>query len=63
MDGEIMTICYCPKCERYHKIRIRWIGRGIPRIYCRCCKGQCELSEDIYYPNPMEAFREQEGAC
>ena len=58
-DGEEMTTCWCPKCECFHEMRLRWIGRGIPRIYCRCCKGQHELSDEVIYPNPQEAFREQ----
>jgi transposase-like protein len=60
MDGEQMTDCWCPKCESFHRIRIRWIGRGIPRIYCRYCKGQCELTAEIIYPVPQI---EREGSC
>ena len=30
--------CFCPKCLKYHKAKINWIGRGIPRVYCKSCK-------------------------
>jgi len=62
-EGEEMTTCWCPKCETFHKIRMHWIGRGIPRIYCSCCKRISELNEEIIYPNPQNIFREMEGIC
>lgn len=33
-----VTQCKCPKCERIHKLRILWIGRGMPRKFCPLCK-------------------------
>jgi transposase-like protein len=32
------TECYCPICEKKHKVMMNWIGRGIPRKFCRECK-------------------------
>lgn len=58
MDGERMTRCWCPKCERFHKMRIIWIGRGVPYKYCRRCKNKYELSGEQIYPDPRESFRE-----
>ena len=36
--NEPFTECICPKCGTIHKMRIRWIGRGIPRKFCEKCK-------------------------
>lgn len=33
-----MTRCRCPKCDKHHKIKLRWIGNGMPRIFCQECK-------------------------
>ena len=32
------TKCICPKCGRKHKVKMRWIGRGVPRKFCPPCK-------------------------
>jgi hypothetical protein len=33
-----MVKCYCPCCETYHKMRLNWTGRGIPRKICKTCQ-------------------------
>lgn len=35
--------CMCPKCERKHKIKMKWTGRGVPRVYCRACREEIRL--------------------
>lgn len=32
------TECFCPRCRRTHKMKIRWIGRGMPKKYCFECR-------------------------
>jgi len=29
--------CICPKCEKIHKKKLYFTGRGTPRIYCTSC--------------------------
>lgn len=41
------TECLCPKCGVVHKMRIKWIGRGIPRKFCDKCKLKL-YEENIY---------------
>jgi hypothetical protein len=31
------VICECPKCGLEHKIKMIWIGKGLPRKYCSQC--------------------------
>ena len=31
------TKCKCPKCDKIHKTKLDWQGRGIPRVYCPVC--------------------------
>jgi hypothetical protein len=35
---EQSTLCKCPRCEKLHKMRIHWVGNGIPRKYCTPCR-------------------------
>lgn len=30
--------CICPKCGRRHSMSFRWIGRGVPRKFCKSCR-------------------------
>jgi transposase-like protein len=30
--------CICPGCGKMHVMKIRWIGRGVPRKFCQHCK-------------------------
>lgn len=41
--------CYCPRCEKTHYMRIKWIGSGKAYKYCQ----QCRYMTGIYrrYPN------------
>lgn len=39
-SNESWTECFCPKCETKHKVKMNWIGRGTPKIFCKCCRGQ-----------------------
>jgi hypothetical protein len=34
------TECVCPKCEKRHSMRLKWIGRGIPKKFCERCKAR-----------------------
>ena len=46
-----MTECICPKCRKQHEIRMRWVGRGVPRIYCDSCKHLVGGIYDLLYGN------------
>jgi len=35
----VKTRCKCPKCGKFHNLRIDWTGLTIPQIFCRKCKG------------------------
>ena len=61
-EGEEMTTCWCPKCECFHEMKLHWIGRGMPRIYCRPCKHTQELNMELIYPVP-KFDGQQEGVC
>ena len=28
----------CPCCGKPHRLRLMWIGRGFPRVFCPACK-------------------------
>ena len=30
--------CLCPKCGRKHMMNFHWIGRGMPRKFCKHCR-------------------------
>ena len=30
--------CLCPKCGQRHLMNIHWIGRGVPRKFCKSCR-------------------------
>jgi transposase-like protein len=30
--------CICPGCGRMHIMKMRWIGRGVPRKFCQSCR-------------------------
>ena len=32
------TTCRCPKCDKLHKQKLHWTGRGMPRCYCPVCQ-------------------------
>ena len=43
------TECKCPRCGKKHELIMNWIGRGVPRVYCRPCMllvGQHENEEN-----------------
>jgi uncharacterized C2H2 Zn-finger protein len=40
-----LTDCRCPRCGKVHRIRLRWTGRGQPRVYCESCR----LTEEIMF--------------
>ena len=51
---EQLTLCICPQCEKPHKMKMRWIGRGMPRKFCEKCKARISsdrfgLPEDPHY--------------
>ena len=48
----VSTICKGPLCEKKHKVRMNWIGRGVPKMFCPVCKGQ----QETYY-DPTEMMR------
>jgi hypothetical protein len=30
--------CICPGCGKLHVMKMRWIGRGVPRKFCQRCR-------------------------
>ncbi|MCU0558981.1 MAG: hypothetical protein MUD16_02150 [Desulfobacterales bacterium] len=30
--------CVCPGCGRVHVMKMKWIGRGVPRKFCQNCR-------------------------
>ncbi len=38
-------VAKCPTCEGEHWVRLKWIGNGMPRIYCDDCKRNNELMQ------------------
>jgi len=30
--------CICPGCGKMHIMKMRWIGRGVPRKFCQNCR-------------------------
>jgi len=40
--------CICPGCGKMHLLKMRWIGRGIPRKFCHNCRDrETPLDNDI----------------
>jgi hypothetical protein len=39
--------CICPGCGKLHIMKMRWIGRGMPRKFCESCRDrETPLDED-----------------
>ena len=32
--------CICPGCGKMHIMKMRWIGRGVPRKFCERCRNR-----------------------
>jgi transposase-like protein len=30
--------CVCPGCGKIHTMKMKWIGRGVPRKFCQSCR-------------------------
>lgn len=39
--------CICPNCQRTHMVKMLWIGRGTPRIFCQSCRHICYFVENF----------------
>ena len=40
--------CICPGCGKMHTMKMRWIGRGVPRKFCESCRDrETPLDEDF----------------
>ena len=50
------VMCICPKCRKEHKVKIRWIGRGVPRIYCNSCRSKVGPIYSLDYKNGSRAI-------
>lgn len=48
------TECLCPKCGAVHRMRIRWIGRGIPRKFCEKCRVTMERNTSAVEYEPSQ---------
>jgi len=38
--GKSKVECICPGCGKMHVMKIRWIGRGVPRKFCESCRNR-----------------------
>jgi transposase-like protein len=36
--GKSKVECICPRCGKMHIMKMRWIGRGVPRKFCQNCR-------------------------
>jgi transposase-like protein len=36
--GKSKVECICPRCAKMHIMKMRWIGRGVPRKFCQNCR-------------------------
>lgn len=36
--GKSKVECICPGCGKMHPMKMRWIGRGVPRKFCQRCR-------------------------
>lgn len=36
--GKSKIECICPGCGKMHVVKMRWIGRGVPRKFCQSCR-------------------------
>jgi hypothetical protein len=36
--GKSKVECICPGCGKMHAMKMRWIGRGVPRKFCQSCR-------------------------
>lgn len=36
--GKSKVECLCPGCGKVHLMKMRWIGRGVPRKFCQSCR-------------------------
>ncbi|MBI5579597.1 MAG: hypothetical protein HY895_10630 [Deltaproteobacteria bacterium] len=40
--------CICPGCGKMHIMKMRWIGRGVPRKFCQSCRDrETPLDDEI----------------
>jgi hypothetical protein len=39
-SGKSKLECICPGCGKLHVMKIRWIGRGVPRKFCESCRNR-----------------------
>lgn len=37
-SGKSKMECICPGCGKIHIVKMRWIGRGVPRKFCQSCR-------------------------
>jgi transposase-like protein len=45
--GKSKVECICPRCGKMHIMKMRWIGRGVPRKLCQSCRDrQTDLDSD-----------------
>ena len=38
--GKSKVACICPGCGKMHIMKMRWIGRGVPRKFCESCRNR-----------------------
>ena len=43
-----LTTCRCPRCGKWHQLKINWAGRGMPIKLCHNCNlcGHVDLNDD-----------------
>jgi hypothetical protein len=44
--GKSKIECICPGCGKLHVMKLRWIGRGVPRKFCPSCRDRQSPLDD-----------------
>jgi transposase-like protein len=47
-SGKAKVECICPGCGKLHVMKMRWIGRGVPRKFCQSCRDRDTPLDDEY---------------
>ena len=45
--GKSKVMCICPGCGKTHVMKMRWIGRGVPRKFCQSCRDRETPLDDL----------------
>ena len=60
---KVKVKCICPLCRRKHKVKMEWVGNGIPPKYCPKCKKSIENLDPLQFMVNEEAIRRSMKPC